>query len=102
LHDYGGFILDNGSDSGSLTSGIGFRTWGEDSAYENSSGDQFAQLASQGWASLSAGGDWSPDYPRWNQGSVHVDGNGNWAPPGVNFAAHMHILDPCVTEGNCP
>jgi len=101
LNEYGGFVTDNGGDTGAMQPGFGIRQMGEVPAYEYGTADPWAPLQSQGWSSYAVGGDWSSSYPRWAP-STHTDGNGHWTPPGVDFHDHMHYLDPCVTEGTCP
>jgi hypothetical protein len=101
LNVYGGFVTDNQSDTGAQEPGFGVRAMGEVPSYEFGTGDQWAQLGTQGWSSFVVGGDWSSSFPRWGP-TAHTDGSGNWIPPGVDFHDHMHYLDPCVTKGTCP
>lgn len=102
LNVYGGFVTDNGSDQGAMQPGFGIRDLGEVPSFEFGTGDQWAQLSSQGWSPYAVGGDWTSSFPRWGLSGPHSDGNGNWMPPGVDFSSHMHYLDPCVTQGTCP
>ena len=93
LHDYGGYVMDDVG-GGAISGGIQFLPESEEPAYRYGLGDQWSGLAAQGWTSTTITG--APSgYPRWSLSG------GAWTPSGVNFNAHMHVLNPCVTQQNC-
>jgi hypothetical protein len=90
LHDYGGYLEDDFA-GGSGVSGIGFMAESGEAPWAFGQPDPFAALAAQGWNVVTVSGSFTPRY-------VGAD---PWQPTGVNFAAHMHWLDPCSARGSC-
>jgi hypothetical protein len=107
LNQYGGFVGDSGGGTGNITgTGIGFTsTVGGEASYAYSSGDQWTGLASYGWTSTNTtSGDLQPRwYDNNNQQVMGTYPNQYtvWEPPDFSFAAHMHVLAPCVTQQTC-
>ncbi len=90
LHDYGGYLEDNVS-GGANASGIMFLAESGMASSMFGQADPFAALSAQGWSGISISG---ASQTRW----VGAD---PWQPSGVNFAAHLHWLDPCSARGSC-
>jgi len=98
LHHYGAFVMDMGgcvqqaqcSSEGPL---VGFNTLDppeEGWAYGNTpAGNSYA--AAHGWNPVNVSGGDTPRY-------VFA---GPWDPAGINFAQHLHIVDPCYAAGTC-
>jgi hypothetical protein len=89
LHDYGGYLEDDFA-GGAAVSGIGFLADSGAAAWAFGQPDPFAAMVSQGWSGISVGA-----Y------SLRYIGGDPWRPAGVDFAAHMHWLNPCSARGTC-
>jgi hypothetical protein len=90
LHDYGGYLEDD-MGGGSAVSGIAFLAESGESSYAFGLPDPFAALTSQGWSGINVAGALALRY-------IGAD---PWQPAGVNFAAHLHWLDPCSAHASC-
>jgi hypothetical protein len=90
LHDFGGYLGDNMS-GGSVVSGIGFLAESGEAPWVFGQVDPFAALTSQSWTPASVGGALT----------ARFIGADTWQPNGVNFAQHLHWLDPCSAQGSC-
>lgn len=90
LHDYGGYLEDDVS-GGAGASGIGFLAESGEAAYAFGQLDPFASLTAQGWSAVNVSGALGTRY-------IGADA---WNPSGVNFAAHLHWLDPCSARNAC-
>ncbi len=101
LNVHGGAVMDDYG-GGTIAGGMGLATEGSEPFYAFcASGqvcDYWSKLAAQGWVGLTIPGT-PAGYQRWFAGDM--DANGNWTPPGVNFAAHLHYLKSCVIQGTC-
>ncbi len=90
LHDFGGYLEDDVS-GGASVSGIGFLAESGAAAWAFGQSDPFATLTSQNWSGVAVSGALTLRY-------IGAD---PWQPGGVNFAAHLHWLDPCSARATC-
>jgi hypothetical protein len=88
LHQYGGYLEDNNS-GGNYQHGIQFLGESDQSAVSFGQPDEFAELG------------WSANRAVLNVLSTRWVGSDPWNPPGVDFASHMHWLDPCSAKATC-
>ena len=89
LHDYGAFIEDDVSGGGDI-SGFNLKTEGGDMFHAMGATDPYTQIS--GWNNVGT--------PSGSLGPRYVGGD-PWQPAGVDFSAHMHYVDPCVTKQAC-
>ena len=90
LHDYGGYLEDDVS-GGASVSGIAFLAESGEAPWAFGQTDPFSSLVSQGWSTIPVGGALDMRYL----------GASPWQPGNVNFAAHLHWLDPCSAHATC-
>jgi hypothetical protein len=88
LHEYGGYLEDN-DNSGPHQSGVQFLGESNQPAVSFGQQDEFAALG------------WSANRGVTDVLSTRWVGADPWNPPGVDFASHMHWLDPCSAKGTC-
>lgn len=90
LHDFGGYLEDDVA-GGAGVSGIGFLAESGEAAAAFGLTDPFSALTAQGWTAISIAG----------AQQLRYIGADPWQPSGVNFAAHMHWLNPCSAHATC-
>lgn len=91
MHDYGGYVMDVGGSNTTKATGLMNVMFEDNASYaafgQSSPMDQFAQ--SNGWNPVSVGG-----------ATRYIAQPDPWN-PGINWAQHLHIVDPCYGQGTC-
>ena len=100
LNVYGGYFGDASGGAASYTGGILPQIASEEPWHDRNGAaytSPLAPLAAQGWNSITI-----RDANDGSSGTRWVyDNQSPWNPPGVNFLAHIHWLDPCSAEKRC-
>lgn len=104
LHDYGGYVMDNQA-GGADVQGFAFKPESGEMFYAFGQSDPFAGLVASPNLWSNAGTPSGSYQPRYQCGPAAACTSGGelWEPlsQGIDFAGHMHILDPCVTKKTC-